>query len=153
PAAASGESTPAGAAIKPVRDPQVVPATATSAFAAKEIALPVSVVKPENGKVTLHVALVLPPGWKINPIGPMAYQLESKQEKGPIDRAAFGKKKLDKPVAEFDVPLSIKGEGEDSVTATVKYYYCEDKEGDDATCKIGTVVFAVPLKVSAEGKT
>ncbi len=149
---APAEDSPKSAAIGPILDPSVVPATALLADG-KQIDVPLSTVKAEDGKVTLHVALTLPKGWKINPIGPMAYQLEAKGEKGPVDRTKFGKKKLEKPANEFDIPLTVQSEGEDSVSVNVKYYYCEDKEGDDATCKIGSVVFAVPLKISKEGKS
>ena len=107
-------------------------------------------VKPADGTVTLHVTLKVPEGWKINQLAPMSYWLDSPREKGSADRATFGRIKLAKPVAEFDVPVKVGGAGEDEVQVSLNYQYC--KEGDDGVCKFGAVVFTVPLKVAAAGK-
>ena len=117
----------------------------------KQEQVPLTTVKAADGKVTLHIALQLPAGWKINPDAPMAYQLDSAQASGPVDRQSFGKHKLEKPITEFDVSLPVKGEGEDSVSVALRYYYCEDVKNGEGTCKIGNVTFAVPLKVAPDG--
>ncbi len=142
-------------AQSPVAQPGTESSKAVGADVAKanEKQLPLTSVKPADGKVTLHVHLVLPTGWKINPIAPMSYVLESTQQTGPIDRTSFGKHKLDKPAAEFDVPLTIKGDGDDTVSVGLRYYYCEDVEGGEGNCKINSINFNVPLKISTEGKT
>ena len=106
-------------------------------------------LKPEKNAVKLHVSLKVPDGWKINAEAPMSYWLDSPQEAGPADRAAFGRKKLDKPAAEFDVSVPVKGKGEDAVAVSLTYYYCE--KGDDGVCKTGSVIFSVPLSITDDG--
>jgi thiol-disulfide isomerase/thioredoxin/DNA-binding beta-propeller fold protein YncE len=113
--------------------------------------LPLTEVKATDGAVQLEVALTLPRGWKLNPLAPMGYQLDATGELGPIDRAALGKKKLNKPQAEFTVPLTVKSDGQDEINVTVNYYYCQEK--DEGVCKISSVTFVVPLKITPEAKT
>jgi thiol-disulfide isomerase/thioredoxin len=106
-------------------------------------------VKPEKSAVKLHVSLKIPDGWKINAQAPMSYWLDSPKEAGPADRAAFGKRKLDKPTAEFDVSVPVKGKGEDEFAVSLTYYYCE--KGDDGVCKTGSVIFTVPINIADDG--
>jgi thiol-disulfide isomerase/thioredoxin len=107
-------------------------------------------VKPVDGIVRLQVSLELPEGWKMNPLAPMSYWVDSPRDKGPADRAAFGRTKLAKPAAEFEVPLPVTSAGEDEVQVSLGYSYCS--EGDNGVCKIGSVVFTVPLKIAENGK-
>ena len=107
-------------------------------------------VKAEGGKVNLHVTLKVPAGWKVNDLAPMSYWLDATGASGPVDRAALGRTKLPKPVAEFDVPVPVSGPGEEEVTISLNYYYCEEKK-EDGVCKVGSVVFTVPLKIAADG--
>jgi thioredoxin family protein/NHL repeat-containing protein len=116
---------------------------------AREEKLPTVILKPTEGLVKFHVALNLPAGWKINPLAPMSYWLDSPRASGPADRAHFGRVKLDRPVAEFDVPLRVGGEGEDEVQISLAYYYCQTK--DEGVCKVGSVVFTLPLRIAEGG--
>lgn len=113
-------------------------------------AAPLATLKAEKGEVTLKVQLKIPAGWKVNQLAPMSYWVDSKKETGPVDRAAFGKKKLPKPVADFEVKLPVKGTGEDEINVSLNYYYCQ--EGDEGVCKIGAVVFTLPVKIAADAK-
>ncbi|HZL91933.1 MAG TPA: thioredoxin-like domain-containing protein [Pirellulaceae bacterium] len=106
-------------------------------------------LRPSDGQVKLNVSLQVPEGWKINSLAPMSYWLDSTKETGPADRTKFGKRKLDKPVAEFEVPVSVSGTGDDEVRVSLNYYYCQG--GDEGVCKTGSVVFTVPLKIAADG--
>ncbi len=106
-------------------------------------------VKAVDGEVKLHVSLQLPTGWKINPLAPMSYWLDSPRESGPADRASFGRTKLEAPSAEFDVPVRVSGAGEDEIHVSLPFYYCQTK--DEGICKIGAVVFKVPLKIESGG--
>jgi hypothetical protein len=54
---------------------------------------------------------------------------------------------VDKPTTEFSVRIPVKGEGEDTATVAVSYFYCQ--EGNEGLCKVGGVVFTLPLKVSS----
>ena len=106
-------------------------------------------VKPVDGKATLLVSLKVPRGWKMNPLAPMSYWLDSSQDAGPLDRTAFGRTKLEKPAAEFPVVVPVTGDGDDIATVSLNYYYCE--EADEGVCKVGSVVFTVPIKISTDG--
>ena len=112
--------------------------------------LKLTAVKPVNGAVHLQVTLKLPEGWKMNPDVTMNYYLDSAKPSGSIDRAALGQKHLTAPQAEFEFSLPVGEEGEDLITVSLPYYYCEKKE-KDAQCKIGSVVFTVPLKIAEDG--
>ena len=68
-------------------------------------------VKPVDGKVKLAVSLKVPDGWKMNPDAPMSYWLDSTKESGPVDRSAFGRTKLPKPVADFEVAVPVSAAG------------------------------------------
>jgi thiol-disulfide isomerase/thioredoxin len=106
-------------------------------------------LKAEGGQVTLKVSLKVPAGWKINSLAPMSYWLDSTRETGPANRTKFGKRKLDAPAAEFEVPVPVTGNGEDEINVSLNYYYCQG--GDDGVCKVGSVVFTVPLKIADDG--
>jgi DNA-binding beta-propeller fold protein YncE len=107
-------------------------------------------VKPVDGKVKLAVSLKIPEGWKVNPLAPMSYWVDSSKASGPLDRAAFGRTKLPSPVAAFDFEVPVAESGDDEVTVSLNYYYCEDR--DDGVCKVGAVVFTVPLVIAADGR-
>ena len=91
----------------------------------------------------------MPAGWHVNPLAPMSYWLDSPRTQGAADRAAFGRTKLAKPVAQFDVPVRVAAAGDDELQVSLDYFYCQDK--DDGVCKVGSVVFTVPLKIAAGG--
>jgi sugar lactone lactonase YvrE len=107
-------------------------------------------LKPEDGKVTLNIELILPEGWKINPLAPAVYYVDETGDAKLIDEAALGKKSLEKPSATFAVTLPVKP-GETSVSISMNYYYCQD-ETESGLCKIGSVVFQQPLKISDDAK-
>ena len=113
--------------------------------------LPPAEVKSVDGAVQLKVSLKLPAGWKINPLAPMSYTLAAAQETGPVDRSALGRQKLDKPVAAFTVQLPVSESGKDEITLGMNYYYCQ--ESDEGVCKVGSVVFTVPLNVADAAKS
>ena len=106
---------------------------------------PVS-VKPADGEIKLTVKLTLPAGWKTNPLGPMSYYLEAAGDAGPIDRKILGKKKVDPPADEFTIKLPTPKPGDEKLTLSLRYYYCQ--EGAEGLCKVGAVVFQVPLKIT-----
>lgn len=106
-------------------------------------------VKSTAGTVKVKVSLHFPEGWKINPLAPMSYWIDSPQEAGVVDRASFGKTKLAPPSDSFDFDLKITGDGDDVIHVSMPVFFC--KAGDDGVCKTGAVVFEIPLKVSSEG--
>ncbi|HQU43339.1 MAG TPA: thioredoxin-like domain-containing protein [Pirellulales bacterium] len=114
------------------------------------IKLPLTVLKPENGKVYLSVELHLPDGYKINAQAPMAYRLEAQSEEGLVDRKAIGKSvKLEKPAADFQIELPLTGDtGSDALKLSLTYYYCQ--HGGAGLCKVGTATWKLPMKLAPD---
>jgi len=108
-------------------------------------------VKPSGGGITVRVQIDLPFGWKINPLAPMKYWLKSLVPEGPIDEASLGQKAVQTPTAVFDIPLPLTGAGNDALQVAVEYYYCQ--QGGEGLCKVGNVVWTVPLRISSDAQT
>ncbi|MEX0676498.1 MAG: thioredoxin-like domain-containing protein [Pirellulales bacterium] len=117
---------------------------------ADEVDLAAAKLKPAAGKVRLQVALALPEGFKINPVAPLRYLVESSRDGGPINREALGKlTKVDKPAASFDIELPTGATtGSENLKISLAYYYCQD--GSEGVCKAGSVIWNLPLVLSAE---
>ena len=118
---------------------------------ATQIVSAVKQVKPQRGVIKLAVQLALPPGWKINHLAPATYWLGAKGKNGPIVRSALGRKSLDKPSASFSVEVPVEGAGKDLLKLGMQYFYCQ--EGAEGLCKMGSVVWTVPVNVAAAGTT
>jgi hypothetical protein len=118
---------------------------------ADQVDLAAANLKPADGKVHLQVALELPPDFKINPVAPLRYLVESTSDAGPISREALGSLvTLDEPSAAFDIELPASSEsGSEKLKISLAYYYCQ--EGSEGVCKAGSVVWNLPLTLSAEG--
>jgi DNA-binding beta-propeller fold protein YncE/thiol-disulfide isomerase/thioredoxin len=114
------------------------------------IDVPLTTLKPDAGQIHLSVRLELPEGYKINPQAPMAYRLATASKSGVVDRKRLGKTvKLGEPTAEFqvDVPLTA-DTGSDELKLSLTYYYCQ--EGGAGLCKVGTVDWKVPVKLTLD---
>ncbi len=122
---------------------------------AKKIEAPETEVKPQDGAIRLSVELQLPEGYKINALAPMSYQLDAVDAEGPVDRKSFGKPvRLEEPTAKFEVELPVAANsGEDELKLLLNYYYCQ--EGGEGLCKVGSVLWTVPITLSenAEGSS
>jgi DNA-binding beta-propeller fold protein YncE len=118
---------------------------------AAQVELEPTTVKAVDGKVKLEVSLELPPGWKINPLGRPSYWFDSPKESGVVDRAAFSRHRLDEPSTAWTIELPVQENGKDTVQVLTNYYYCQ--KADEGVCKIGAVVFTIPLTVSGDAKT
>ena len=115
---------------------------------AKQVDLPAVTLKPADGKVRLQVDLALPEGYKINPLAPLRYLVNAAGANGPLDRQTFGKlARVEKPSAKFDIDLPASGDGSETVEVSLAYYYCQ--EGSEGLCKAGSVVWKLPLTLSA----
>jgi len=116
---------------------------------AVKIPLAAQKVKTNDGKLHLDVQLELPLGWKINELAPMGYYIESKQDAGVVLAEGTGKfVKLSPPSKAFEVALPVSGPGRDTLEVSMNYYYCQ--EGGDGLCKVGAVVWTVPLTISSD---
>jgi len=117
---------------------------------AAEVQLKTAAVKPQDGKITLAVDIEMPDGWKVNPLGKPSYWIDSPSEEGPVDRSAFGRKRLDKPGASWEIELPVTGSGDDTIRVSTNYYYCQ--KADEGVCKVGAVIFTVPVAISDDAK-
>jgi len=131
--------------------PPTAPTARPDFSRAAQVMLEPAKVKATAGTITLQVALNLPTGWKINPLAPAGYWLEAAGDAGPIARNALGRRKLDRPAAEFAVKLPIRGPGTETVKLAMDYFYCQ--EGAEGLCKVGSVVWTVPLVIDESAPT
>jgi hypothetical protein len=138
--------------IEGLTPPQVAPQTADrpSFPGAVKRRLDEAVVKPAGGQIRFSVRLGLPSGWKINPLAPLKVLVQSSLENGLIAAEALGWKSIEPPKSEFEVALPVSGQGKDEVTLSMTYYYCQ--EGGEGLCRVGSIVWTVPLTVSKAGR-
>lgn len=139
---------------KPPAGPTGPTASPVSSRAVQERVKPVS-VRADGGAVRLAVELVLPEGFKINPLAPMSYrvqpaEVDGKPSPGPIRRDGLGKPvRLKPPASRFEIALPVESAtGRETLSVVLDYYYCRD--GAEGVCKMGTVVWTVPLTLAAE---
>lgn len=126
---------------KPQSKPNFAGATKVDVAAAE--------LKPADGKIRLNVTLTLPEGYKINTLAPLRYLVESSEEGGCVSREAVGKLvSLKEPTSSFEIELPVTSEsGTDQLAVSLVYYYCQ--EGSEGVCKAGSVVWQLPIKLSA----
>ena len=136
--------------IKGLEPPAKNQSTIPSFKGANQESLAVTAVKPTGGTVKLNVKLDLPLGWKINTEAPMAYYTQAEAELGPVSRDGLGKHELATPESSFSISLPVDGSGKDTITVSLTYYYCQQL--NVGICKIGKVVFTVPLDITQSGK-
>ena len=115
-------------------------------------------VRPDAGSVHLDVALTLPAGYKINPLAPPSYWIEAvgkdgQPATGPVRRGAIQRwVRLEKPDGRFRISLPVDAStGDETLRVGLNYYYC--REGAEGICKVGSVVWTVPLQLKADAKT
>jgi hypothetical protein len=103
----------------------------------------------------LKLKLVLPEQWKINETGPMHYRVSVEGEAGPLASAELNKLvqvPADRRRAELEMQLPLqRSHGEARLRVALAFYYCQ--EGNSGLCKTGSVVWHVPLKITADGPT
>lgn len=116
---------------------------------AQVVKLERSQVGLRDGKISLKVKLRLPEGWKINPLAPMFYYVEPAAGAGPVSREALEQRvRLQPPDAAFVIELPA-ASGQDELRVAVRYYYCQ--EGGEGLCKVGSVLFEIPLEIGKNG--
>jgi thiol-disulfide isomerase/thioredoxin len=134
--------------------------------------LPLAVVRAEKGMIRFDVTLRFPPGFKINPQAPPAYWIEPAGQGtphapregerhaerdeyntapgGPVRRTSLEHLvRLDKSLASFPIKLPVDAAaGRDVLRVGLSYYYC--REGAEGLCKVGSVVWTVPLELKPD---
>jgi thiol-disulfide isomerase/thioredoxin len=103
---------------------------------------------PSDGKIHLKLKLLLPDGWKTNPLGPMAYRLAVSGDAGPIDSAALNKVvevAADKRNADLELAVPLKADrGQVKLRVALAYFYCQSSTG---ICKTGGIEWTVPVVI------
>jgi thiol-disulfide isomerase/thioredoxin len=114
---------------------------------AKQVDLEPRRVNASDGKVRIDVTLKLPVGWKINPLAPQRYFVETTDKTGPLDRKELGQLvKVDPPSKEIAIELPItENKGSETLKISMDYYYCQDK--NEGLCKTGSVAFTLSFSL------
>lgn len=146
-------TTLALAGVAPPKPAGVLDPRKTFARALEET-VPAASVRPENGSIRLAIELELPAEHKINTAAPMAYYLESAGEadKGGVVESAVVRKltRVAKPASKLEIRLPLSASaGRERLRVWLAYYYC--REGAEAICKTGSVVWTVPIEIRADG--
>ena len=137
--------------IEGLEPPQISKPTPTPDFTkSPQVKIDSAAVKSDDGRVNMSIALAFPDGWKLNKLAPLNYWLSDVQEGGPVAADAGGQGAIDVDGANLKLSFPVTGEGKDTVQVSLVYYYCQ--EGGEGVCKMGTVVWNVPLEVAADGK-
>jgi thiol-disulfide isomerase/thioredoxin len=107
-------------------------------------------VKVTGDELRLAAQLTLPEGYKLNPLAPMYYYVEAADKEGPVHRAALGRTiKLGQADLRFDMTLPLtKTTGSEELTVSLIYHYC--REGAEGVCKVGSVIWKVPVTLSPD---
>ena len=97
---------------------------------------------------TLEINVELPPGYHLNPLAPQRYKISVNDAKNiTVDEknAARSAKDLKLPLR---IPLNAVRAGSANLQAQVTLFYC--REDNTGTCRIKTLVWQVPVQVTAD---
>jgi thiol-disulfide isomerase/thioredoxin/DNA-binding beta-propeller fold protein YncE len=130
-----------------VEPPPPPPARKPDLTGAPTIEVPATEARIRDGQITLQARLNLPEGWKINDGAPLEYWVEADPAEGPVDRAGLGARSVEPATDRFEVRLPVSGAGQQTISLSLVYYYCETEGG---LCKAGSVIWRVPLKITAD---
>jgi hypothetical protein len=138
------------AGLEPPKLPD--PEPRDSLVGATQIELPPAKVSPSGQAIELAVQIELPPGYKMNPLAPMRYRVEAADGQGPVSREALGKPvPLGEPGNSFKISLPVTADtGRETLKVSLTYYYCQ--EGSEGLCKVGSVVWTLPIELDANAQ-
>jgi DNA-binding beta-propeller fold protein YncE len=112
-------------------------------------------VKP-GAELVFEVELAVPEGYKLNPLGPVTYQITAQGEQSLVAAEVLGAREgLEPPtkgtMVRFAVP-SKPGETSGTLTLRMAWGYCRDGKG--GLCKLGGASWTIPVKraAGAEGE-
>jgi thiol-disulfide isomerase/thioredoxin len=100
----------------------------------------------KEGELTLQVTLHLAKGFKLSPLAPVQYVIETL---GAAKYEHIGK--LDKPKAAFELKVPAeKLAGSQTLKVAVVYYPCQ--EGAEGVCQVKSQVWEIPLRMDGDSK-
>lgn len=101
-----------------------------------------------SAEVTIHVAITLADGYKLNPDAPMSYQIRKRSEESKTE--PIGKGKVEPPATEFDVRLAgVDLADANAIELAVTYFPCETST--EGVCRVETAVWRVPVSLAPDG--
>jgi len=114
---------------------------------AVRVDVPPARVRIDGDKVRLQAIIELPEGWKLNPGVSPEFWL----------RVLAGGESLKAPLPEhgrfkegrtLELALPVREEGASKLEVSMMFYYCQ--EGGEGLCRVGSVVWSVPLEATRE---
>jgi hypothetical protein len=129
----------------PANNPMV--SSADVAPNAEEIKTPPQQLRA-GPNATLEINVELPAGYHLNPLAPQRYKISVNDAKNiTVDEknAARSAKDLKLPLR---IPLNAVSAGQANLQAQVTLFYC--REDNTGTCRIKTLVWQVPVQVTAD---
>lgn len=133
--------------IKGLKPPQIKQSQRPSFAKAAVYTLGAVKVSSESPNINLQVRLELDPEWKFNEIAPTGYYLDLLDASGnSVSMGPFIE--IGQPANEFDVAAEINAASIKMVRLSLIYYTC--REGGEGVCRIGNVVWNVPVENSSQ---
>ena len=114
----------------------------------KTIDVPLAKVTLVKGKFNLRFDLKFDDGWKINDQVAQKVYIESTSTDGAILQDAIANGFELNKENNMTVSLAAKKAGSDSLKVAIVYYYCQN--GGEGLCKVGSLVFNLPIEIDAK---
>ncbi len=107
-------------------------------------------LKPVDGAIQIRIAVDLPRGWKVNPLGNVDYWITESSGKSlfPKETPRLGQLPADRTAWTLKLPVKEGSGGEFGIG--VRFLYCQtDGEG---VCRVGSVAWRLDLRLDASAK-
>ncbi len=138
--------------LEPPKPKRAAAKTGPSFPDAKQVLFNTANFKREKGMIRLEMMLRFSENYKVNPLAPLKYLVESIDGKGAVGRTALGKlTAVEKPGNEFVIELPATEDGADKLKISISLYYCQANGG--GLCKAKNLIATVPLTIAPDGNT
>lgn len=109
-------------------------------------------VEVVDGATELTIELVTQPGWKLNDLAPVRWELSTDGASGPVSPAVLSKATaLEKPASKFSIRLPLESDsGTIPLTLTVAAFICSIEGGE---CRPSSARVSFELTLAQEGET
>ncbi|HHK41525.1 MAG TPA: hypothetical protein ENJ50_03815 [Planctomycetaceae bacterium] len=107
-------------------------------------------LKPVDGAIQIRIAVDLPKGWKVNPLGNVDYWINESSEKPlfPKETPRYGQLPADRTTWTLKLPVKEGSGGE--LVIGVEFPYCQ--AGGEGVCRVGSVAWRLDLRLDASAK-
>jgi len=100
-----------------------------------------------GANAVLEINVELPPGYHLNPLAPQRYKISVDEGKNITVDAKLASRSAKDLKLPLRVPLNAANAGTANLRAQVTLFYC--REDNTGTCRIKTLVWQVPVEVTA----